>query len=69
MIVRRLAIAVGLLVLATPASAKTCEELAAACVKQAGHGVCFEENRMKRCKSTGVYIAPDGKSVPATRPK
>lgn len=64
-----LVIAAALLVLATPASAKSCEDLAAACTKQSGHAACFEAGRMKRCKSTSVYTAPDGKSAPADKKK
>jgi len=69
MTVQKLAMAIAILLITTPASSKTCEELAAACVKQAGHAACFEQNRMKICKSTNVYTAPDGKSSVASKPR
>ncbi|MEQ1697773.1 MAG: hypothetical protein ABL901_18230 [Hyphomicrobiaceae bacterium] len=50
------------------ASAKTCEQLAQACLKQGGvPTTCFDENRMKRCISTSTYSAPNGSAYPASK--
>jgi hypothetical protein len=65
MIVRVLSLIAALVATSSAASAKTCEQLAQACLKQDGvPATCFEENRMKRCLSTGTYSAPNGKTYP-----
>lgn len=71
MTITRLTLAAGaaLLLMPLPASARTCEQIAAACVKVAikgGHDknewrrICFEPKRMAECKRTGKYYAPSG---------
>ena len=61
MIVRTAVLIATLAAFTSSASAKTCEQMAQACTKQGGAPAsCFDESRMKRCKSTGTYTAPNG---------
>jgi hypothetical protein len=68
MLIRAAALVAILLVSSSAASARTCEQIAQACTKQGGvPATCFEQNRMKRCKSTGTYTAPNGTPYPADK--
>ncbi len=68
MLVRTAAMIATLAIFNSSASAKTCEQIAQACTKQGGApATCFEESRMKRCKSTGTYAAPNGTAYPADK--
>jgi hypothetical protein len=61
----------------TQASARSCNQIAAACLKIAVDGgsskaewqqKCFEPERMATCRKTLSYNAPSGKVWPATKP-
>ena len=68
MLIRAVALVAILFVTSSAVSARTCEQIAQACTKQGGvPATCFEESRMKRCKSTGTYTAPNGTAYPADK--
>ena len=69
-----LAGAAVLMMTSWPASARSCNEVAAACLKVAIKGgyneaewrqKCYEPKRMADCRRTGRYHAPSGKIWPA----
>lgn len=61
----------------TQANARSCQEIAAACLSVAVNGgynkaewqqKCFDAGRMATCRKTLQYNAPSGKVWPATKP-
>lgn len=48
----------------TPASAWTCGQRAAACLKNSGDARCNEPSRIVSCQKTGSYVSPKGYSWP-----
>ena len=69
-------IAVALALCSTEASARSCNQIAAACLKTAVEGglnraewqqKCFEPGIMATCRKTLQYNAPSGKAWPATK--
>jgi hypothetical protein len=72
-----LAVAIALAGVCTQASARSCNQIAAACLKIAVDGgsnkaewqqKCYEPERMATCRNTLSYNAPSGKVWPATKP-
>jgi hypothetical protein len=72
-----LVIAMALAISATQASARSCNEIAGACLKIAVNGgankaewqqKCYEPGIMATCRKTLQYNAPSGKVWPATKP-
>jgi hypothetical protein len=70
-------IAVALAICSTQASARSCNENAAACLKIAVDGGssraewqqrCYEPGIMATCRKTLQYNAPSGRVWPATKP-
>jgi hypothetical protein len=69
-----LAASAALLLTSAPVSARSCNEVAAACLNVAIKGgynkaewqrKCYEPKRMADCRRTGRYHAPSGKIWPA----
>ena len=70
------AVVSALLTVSTPVSARSCNEIAAACLKVAIKGgyneaewrrKCYAPKRMADCRRTGQYHAPSGKVWPADK--
>lgn len=54
------------LAFSSPASAWTCKQRAAACMKNSGDPACNDPTRLASCARTGSYVSPKGYSWPVS---
>jgi hypothetical protein len=68
---KTIALGIGILLLSlASASATTCAQRAAFCMKNGGsNDVCYEPSRMSQCLATGQYTGPSGRVWPAQKGK
>lgn len=59
--------AIAVIAAPTIAEANTCAAAAQICKQKGGsHNSCFDAERMKQCKASRIYTAPNGNTYPVS---